>query len=399
MKAIRRLQAVIVFVGFCSVVLWAISLRAVESSSALTSDYIQYHTAAQLLSAGRDFYDPVAMQELQTGLGRTNQTPLMYWGVPWGVALFIPLAKLSVAKGLAVWRVLSTLLILAAAWLIIDAPPQGQQAKERWLVLLLGASFIYYPTMSLLFLGQISSILAFAAALLFWALIKKREVPAGIALVLLLIKPHVMYLPAVIVLLQAAHQKQKRLLLTAALTAAILFSITEFMLPGITREWAEILLMNKFPHGVETVANWRTATFASVIRSALPHFPTWPMFAVPVSTLLLTLVWWFKSRDKETFSWATALPALSAISMFTAPYGWVFDNVVLLSLHLGTLVLLLQHNRKLGFILALALQVLISGLSAGGVFYYHHQYFWFPLLMFAVWLTTRQQLAQKPATA
>ena len=66
-----------------------------------------------------------------------------------------------------------------------------------------------------------------------------------------------------------------------------------------------------------------------LLRSAFGWQNYWLQF-VPAFAGTAWCLWWLSKQASDDFSWSRSLPLLLAVSVCTSPYGWLFDQVVLL---------------------------------------------------------------------
>jgi hypothetical protein len=136
-------------------------------------------------------------------------------------------------------------------------------------------------------------------------------------------KPHLLYLLWMVVVLWAAKSPRRLqvlfgavLTLTGATAVALVFNraiLTEYLIA-----WkAEPMLVLYAP------------AMGGLLRSAFGWQRYWLQF-VPAFAGIVWCLWWQWKQAWNDFSWSRSLPALLAVSVCTSPYGWLFDQVVLL---------------------------------------------------------------------
>ena len=104
----------------------------------------------------------------------------------------------------------------------------------------------------------------------------------------------------------------------------------------------------------------------------------------------ITLFAYLLQKQPE-INWRELFAPLLALSLFTSPFGWIFDNASLLILHLSIIILAQTHKKRLQILgLVFGYQVLTAVLSIT-LIRYHHQFFWFPLGMLMLWQIQAQK--------
>ena len=137
-------------------------------------DFLIYWSAARLLAAGENPYDPVSLQNLQYETRPERAYTLASWNPPWLLVILIPLG-LILAAAAATWRLLTGAL------------------DGRAIVAVSAASLWFLPSLSTMNLGQISSLVLIGLVLGSWWLRARRDGLAGAAFFVATVKPHVTY--------------------------------------------------------------------------------------------------------------------------------------------------------------------------------------------------------------
>jgi hypothetical protein len=181
-------------------------------------------------------------------------------------------------------------------------------------------AFLFAPVLACEMAGQISIFLLLGAAL-FFRLERKHPFAAGLALTLLLLKPH-LFLPFWAVLLLAIwHRRQFRMLagVAAGLAPAIGFS-----LHSDPHVWSHYLSAARGEH----IATQYFPNIACALRAAIPSKPLW----LQLLPALLCAGWagWLWMRHREHWDWREHGSLILAASVLTAPYSWAVDQVLFL---------------------------------------------------------------------
>ncbi|MGB2695284.1 MAG: glycosyltransferase family 87 protein [Dehalococcoidia bacterium] len=160
-------------------------------------DVVAYYAAGRLVSEGRavDLYDPDVLAETEHFvLGRPAgwHNGLAYLNPPFVAALFQPLTHLPYGAAQALWFALGA---LAVAISLVLLWPELRRLPRRWAAVFVLASFASFPVFWSLLYGQISSLVLLSWVLCYRWLKDGRELPAGLALALVLIKPQLAVVP------------------------------------------------------------------------------------------------------------------------------------------------------------------------------------------------------------
>src|SRR5689334_3501623 len=147
-------------------------------------DFISYWAAGQLLSHHQDPYDANAVLQIERSAGFTEPQPLVMRNPPYALGLALPLGFLGPEVGVVVWSLVivgALVLSVRILWIL-----HGRQPDRQHLLI-----YAFAPALSCMQLGQTSTLALLGLALfLYWH--ERRPFAAGMALVLLFIKPHLL---------------------------------------------------------------------------------------------------------------------------------------------------------------------------------------------------------------
>ncbi|MCS7247379.1 MAG: glycosyltransferase 87 family protein [Anaerolineales bacterium] len=332
-------------------------------------DFRPYWSASYLFARRLDFGDWQALDKVQRTLTASDEPFTMQaWFTPIGHLLLLPLTFLPFQQAVKIWLLLNIAFLSFSAWLLWEGPPQ-----KAWLALVIVFSFSM--TLTSLYFGQVNTLVLLGLALFLYFRRTQNDLPAGASLVLTLVKPHLVVLTLPILLLSLAWHRRWQALVGFLLSLAFLGGLLFVLHPG----WV--------------------ISFGEVIQSGLGSFRLTPSLAGLLVYLgfeslgkwlwlgglvLVFLVWWkYRGVDERTLLSATLLLGLSL-----TPFGWSYDQIVLLLPGLAIAQWTVQGEFtppwKRFFAAGL---VLINGLA-----YYQRivaqndlWFFWMPLALFGVY--------------
>ena len=280
-------------------------------------DFIEYWSAARLLWHGGNPYDPAALLAVERAAGWPEPQPLLMWNPPWTLALVLPLALLPFRFATVVWLLLRLGLVLGSGVLLwrYFAPGDGRY----WIGLALAAGFV--PGLFALQMGQISPWLLAGVVGFLWAERSRRDVLAGGALALLMIKPHVAYL-FWLAALGWAWRNRRRWVLIGWLAALIAAS-------GLVLLFASDVFTNYLAAAARPPLYWATPTLGTWLRLFFGLERRWLQF-LPSLVGGVALLAWFWRRRRRPWRWEAVAAPLVLVSALTAAFGWSLDQVVLL---------------------------------------------------------------------
>jgi hypothetical protein len=235
-----------------------------------------------------------------------------------------------------------------------------------------------------------SLLLTFALALFFWAQATNRNSLAGLALFLLTIKIHLTYLIFVyafyLIVLRARYNLGISfftwMLFFLGLLAIQSTSAVGFWIDSLINQPADDLAIN--------LVSWKTATFVSFLRNLIQNFsgelPSWPMFMIPGVAAIIYLGLLLSS---SVLGAVLALPLVTIFSIITSPFGWIFDQSLLI-IPFVALICSVWHRRSKNLALYLlgALQIITIALKIT-ILDSHHQFFWYPLVTLLIWVVVK----------
>ncbi len=283
-------------------------------------DYVEYWAAGRLNLQGNDPYSPAMLLPLEQGAGRDTDEAIMMWNPPWTLSVAMPLGALPARLGQFVWLFLQAGCLVASAWLLNRGSSVPGASGGHSVLLLL--TFVFVPTLFLLQSGQIAGLLVLGAALFGFCVQRGYPMLAGVAAVLLAIKPHLAYLLWLAVALDAVQHRRYRIVLGGVLGGVVFTLIPMAFNPDV---WNHYLAAYRD----HPPTQWVSLTLGTFLRFVFGNEHFWLQF-VP---MILGVAWFLGhwQAHGRTWNWAEQMPTILLVSFVTAPYGaWHFDLVLLL---------------------------------------------------------------------
>jgi Glycosyltransferase family 87 len=145
---------------------------------------------------------------------------------------------------------------------------------------------------------------------------------AGIATVLIAIKPHLLGVFAVALFLWTVHQRRWSVFGGAILTVTIIMACLLGANPHLIDQYWHCMT-------VHSPRDCRTPILGSLLRVLFGPDQFWLQVIPQVVGLVWVAVYWYRRRNH--WDWLEQLPLLILVSLLTTAYGaWPFDLVVLL---------------------------------------------------------------------
>jgi hypothetical protein len=345
--------------------------------------------------AGGNPYSWDQMLELEKSVGMEpylspetgEEMPLLMFNPPWTLVFVMPFAQASFALSRLLWFVFGLGLVIFCAdaiWRIY-----GGASNRRWLAWIIGLSFV--PTLQVLQMGQIGPVLLLGIVGFLFC-VNNSGWSAGIATVLIAIKPHLFGVFAVALFLWTVHQRRWSVFGGAVLTVTIVMACLLGANPHLIDQYWHCMT-------VHSPRDCRTPILGSLLRVLFGPDQFWLQVVPQVVGLIWVVIYWYRRRND--WNWSEQLPLLVLVSLLTTPYGaWPFDLVVLLLPVIEIAARSQQASRAQLAIVAgvyTAIEVPALLLSVVGVDSFY--FVWMPPALLLSYLGLRWMLRQTPATS
>ena len=285
-------------------------------------DFLQYWSASRLTIAGANPYDPPSMERLQRAAWKDTATaplPILMWNPPQILSLMLPFALLPFEEGYSVWFACALGMIL---WSVALSKRLGGAARRgpflpHAVYLIFLASFPPFATA--LWYGQVSPVLLIGFCLALAAQQRGMFFYAGLALSLTFFKPHLLYLFYLYSFIAALRARSFRWLAGVAAGTFVLS-----LLPAVFQP--EILSQYFAAASAAPPIYWHTPTVGSWLQYVYPH--GWIRFLPTLLCTPMAMPWMIRHA-----AWDSALRhllVLIPLSLLTNPYGWQYDQMLLL---------------------------------------------------------------------
>jgi hypothetical protein len=380
LRRLARLLVVVILAGGSA----AFQTGLVAGSPPVTDvgnvDFIQYWAAHRLMRAGQDPYDSRLVLALERAQGLPGTEPQLGWNPPWLVTMMSPILALPMRASAMLWLGINIVFALLIGLLTTRTYRGGAAMRPA----LLPAFFLFLPLIVNLHFGQVGLLLALSAAAFLYLVQRRRDFWGGLLLVPLTVKPHLTYLLVPLLVYWTLAGRRWRAPLGLLLGFVVLVACTNVRYPGSISAWMT---------GMQTRAPtaYVAATLVGMVRLLLVfvtgQLPRWPLVAIPGIALIAATVWLLWRRPRPDLR--RLLPPLLALSLFTSPYGWLFDQCLLLPTQVALVALAFRNEVKprpraavLIAVVGVQLGMLVQrALGVTGM----HYYFWVPLVLFLIW--------------
>ena len=282
------------------------------------TDFLVYWTAPHLFLGHHNPYSLVEVFEAQKALGSKTGVPTMFLCPPWALTMFAPLGLMhSYAMGWFLWLALLIACIAVGSKLLMDIYFGDLEIPEishpHWYRYLF--AFTFFPTLFAIRCTQTSPLLFVGLAGFLHYQRKSRPGISALFLCITLIKPHLVLLVWVALLLN----RQWRILAIVAGVTTLLTAAALLVFPPAFQEYWK-LMSGPYPR---YTAGGMLGGFRAI--SGGPEY-YWIQSIPPILGCLWFFLYWRRHRE---WNWTEQLPVVVTASMLCAPYGFVYDQPLL----------------------------------------------------------------------
>jgi hypothetical protein len=276
-----------------------------------TRDYIVYWATGKLLLHHANPYNPTLIGILEHSAGLTVPGSYYMRNPPWG----LPLALLPALFGARAAAVLWTLMLLGVLLVAVRAVWPAVGVPNNRLALL---GYLFPPALNCVISGQTSLFLLLGLAL-FLRLHKSRPFWAGASVWFWTLKPHVLLPFALVWLAWVLLTRAWRMLAGSVAAMAVSCLLTECLDP---RAWMQYLHWSRN----SGITNQKIPCLGVALRQLIHPASFWITF-IPLLVGSAWALFWF-ARHRRHWNWIEHGSALVLVSIFVAPYCWIWDHSV-----------------------------------------------------------------------
>ena|SRR5437867_3028569 len=344
------------------------------------TDFAAYWTASRQLLAHENPYAAGPVLEMERQLGFREPLPLIMRNPPWAAAFVLPLGLLQYSAGQRVWLVVQ----LAAVGLSVQLLWNIYAKRASWVPWLVTATFI--PMAAVLALGQIGPLILLGISLFLWTQERRWDGWAGASVLLVALKPHVVFLFWPALLIWGVRDRRWRLLLSFGASLLSASAVAIFFEPLIFTHYRELWR--------DTAIVWsETPTLGGLLCRVAPG-RNWFVWLPATLALIWFLLRWM--REGGEWSWRGEMPRLLLVSVAASPYAWFFDQVVLLAALLPIAAMLGYRSAR--SVVWPAVTYLAINAAAIALILEQRRTFWYvwtapAWLLFYVWVTLKLRVA------
>jgi hypothetical protein len=344
-------------------------------------DIIAYWSASHIFISGGNPYNQSemgALQQITSPERFTNNSELINsWNPPWIILLLLPIGILPFSVASLVWIFINVFLIgssLIITWRLCVGDKQS-----KGIIYVFLSSFLFVETISYLAIGQITSLVLLGIILVIWLINHELDFLAGMALLITTIKPHISFFFIILVFIWVIKKHRWKVLV--GFISLALFSMGFFWLinPGWLNDYIHLLLILPY-----------NQLYTSTVGSFTSENFNISIFKYSAILLIFLIKPLYEIIEKEGWLTTTNIALLSSLSL--APYGFNFDQIVLLPTIVQLIAWITTHELpKKSIIFVIVSLVLMDFLiiymiSIPGL--ENYWFFWIPIVMLGIYLIT-----------
>lgn len=277
-------------------------------------DFIEYWAVEQALVKHANPYDGATLLRLEKAEGFDKDRPEFWYSPPPALALALPLGLLSAKTGLIAWTLLHFSCLSLSLWLLWVL-----HGRPDTLLHLLG--YLFAPVVLCFEAGQISIFFLLSIALFLFLVRRSLTFWAGVALFPCILKPHLFLVFALALVLWIIHRKAYGIVAGFAAAFFAACAVPVMLDPPIWSQYQRMM-------GAGDMMNEYVATLSVSMRFVVDRHAIWIQF-IPAATGGVWAIWYFATRRKD-WDWMNHGLLVLLVSVMCAPYGWFFDESVIL---------------------------------------------------------------------
>jgi hypothetical protein len=298
----------------------AILTFGIDEANAANRDTISYWATGQQLVHHRNPYDVRAIGTLEAAAGFHPRRSMLMRNAPSALFLALPLGFVAARTATILWALAMIASLMASIRLLLGFYGRPKSSVHLY-------CYLFPPVLACILEGQMGIFILFGVVLF---LRFREDVPflAGIGLIVLALKPHLLVPFGLTVLLWAVGTKAYRVLASAAATLAASCALSLWLDPHVWQEYTNAMRY-------EDIQNEFIPTFSLMFRVAVHVNSAWlQLVPVVVGSAWAVRFYW---KNRHRWDWRTHGQRVLLVSVLVAPYAWVSDEAVLLPAILGSL--------------------------------------------------------------
>ena len=351
-------QAIAIVSGL-SFALTAVTVCTIPFTNSISGarDFVVYWATGQQLAHQANPYDPVAMMQIERAAGLSSNSAVAFMrNPPWALPLTFPLGFAGLRVGGIIWSFALLASLLASVywlWQLYGMPDN----KRHWL----GAAFA--PAIICLLIGQ-TSLFVLLGYVLFLRFHRSRPFWAGASLWLCALKPHLFLVIGVVMLAWVLLTKSYKVITGAASALVLSCFVTSIIDPAA---WAQYVVMMRGSGINEEVI----PCISIVLRRWINPNAVSLQYIPALIGCIWALDYYWKRR--RTWDWVHHGGQVVLVSIMTAPYAWISDQVLVIPALLEGAI---RTRSQSSLVILAAASIVIEAELLSGIMLASNLYLW-----------------------
>ena len=285
---------------------------AMSASEASQRDFLCYWATGQQLVHHADPYDGQAILQIEKSIEYRTNSPFFMSETPAAFFVALPLGFLSAKVGAVLWSLAIIACLMASIrllWILNGRPPDRLHL----------VGYLFPPALACLLAGNTGIFLLFGVVL-FLFFHDSKPYLAGVALIVLTLRPQLLLPFVVVLVLWVVTTKQFRLA-AGALTAIALCIIFSVVVDHAA--WSHYAQMR-----TEQIDDQIAPTASFLFQMLLARNHPWVQFIPTVVACAWAARRYLNSHVR--WDWQNDMPLLLLVSVMTSPNAWFTDEAIVL---------------------------------------------------------------------
>lgn len=303
----------------------------ISSAGFLVDDFVAFWSAGHLTIQNENPYGVQELLRVQQSVGSLHDGVLAVWNPPWSLPLFMVFGLFNYPVARLLWLLsMGIIIFYCADWLWRYYGGTQRRRGVAWLV-----AILFPPSIWVLRIGNITPLVLLGIVAFLKYERRRKWWLAGASLILIAIKPHIVYLFGIALLLWMYDQRRWTVAIGSGVTALVAVAI-----PFATN--SAVLSQYLYATANQPPFYWATPTWGAILRLIFGLELTWLQFVPSMFGIAWLLYHWRKHR--HDWDWGEQTPLLLLVSLVTSTYGWAFDQVILVPMVVQLTVDIVEHR-------------------------------------------------------
>jgi hypothetical protein len=351
------------------------------AKSVAVRDMAQYWAAAHLITTNPYSAERARNLELQAGMPQYRNAMVMP-NPPWALPFVLPFRFMSYRVAFAIWTVFTLATVAGCARVLWSLHAGRNSLAPAFISLLFG------PTLTNMILGQFAVLGLLGITLFLWLVDKRRDWQAGAALLLVVIKPHLVLLFLIVVLFWVFATRRWAVIIGAATAFALACGVALAFDPYVFQQYLEYV--HRFTREHVSYPNLGGILFLLTKHHALALLPS-------IIGIAWVIYYWRLKRDIWDMTVHGSFVIL--VSTVCTYYSYSYDEIIILPALLGAAAVGRRIPFLIGYLVIEIAYVLFWGNAGGATGWDYMILSWVSLALLLTYLLSMREARHQNAPA